>query len=269
MRLPLILARPGSARVSFLSFVTAPSSRRQTSLLQVIDSRFGQIDAAVGRVGADSREGHRELSWGVQRLEAKLDRLIAAVEGTAAVPQRRAAAGGNASQERGVSSGSGVVVTQDLIVESNFREGGQGVSSSAKLDSMLAGHDQIDANKDTADLRSLISKIAEAVGVNSGPNASDDEEDRRRIKERFKDALEKDQNRRIREEETTKEKWLEYVFGICKPDGRIGKAGSRCAARPCSKVLDAMRNVMCFVYATFEQAYPPSFKICSRFVRPE
>jgi hypothetical protein len=24
--------------------------------------------------------------------------------------------------------------------------------------------------------------------------------------------------------------WLEYIFGICKPDGRIGKAGSRSVA---------------------------------------
>ena len=23
-------------------------------------------------------------------------------------------------------------------------------------------------------------------------------------------------------------RWLEYVFGICKPDQRIGKRGSRC-----------------------------------------
>jgi hypothetical protein len=25
-----------------------------------------------------------------------------------------------------------------------------------------------------------------------------------------------------------REEWLDYVFGICKPDRRIGKQGSRC-----------------------------------------
>ena len=237
MRLPLILARPGSARVSFLSFVTAPSSRRQTSLLQVIDSRFGQIDAAVGRVGADSREGHRELSWGVQRLEAKLDRLIAAVEGTAAVP------GPAASQERGLGSGGGMPERgsgRDLAASKMVSGAGDLSAAQVQKEAVAlgGGGSASDAaglaeplERDKDDVRNLLAKIAEAVGVSLGPPPSDDEEDRRRLKERFKDALEKDQDRRIREEETTKEKWLEYVFGICKPDGRIGKAGSRCAAR--------------------------------------
>ena len=29
-----------------------------------------------------------------------------------------------------------------------------------------------------------------------------------------------------------KESWLEYIFGICKPDARIGKKGSRSAPPP-------------------------------------
>jgi hypothetical protein len=32
----------------------------------------------------------------------------------------------------------------------------------------------------------------------------------------------------------TLSRWLDYVFGICKPDQRIGKRGSRCVC-PYSK----------------------------------
>ena len=79
-----------------------------------------------------------------------------------------------------------------------------------------------------SELKSILSQISGAVGVSIGPDPSDDEEDRRRIKERFRDALERDQHRRIMREETTGDKWMEYIFGISKPDGRIGKVGSRC-----------------------------------------
>jgi hypothetical protein len=54
----------------------------------------------------------------------------------------------------------------------------------------------------------------------------DDAEDRKRLKERLKEAL--DENKRTRPDyEVEKEDWLEYIFGICRPDGRIGKEGSR------------------------------------------
>ncbi len=57
----------------------------------------------------------------------------------------------------------------------------------------------------------------------------DDDEDRKRIKERLKEAVESDKRVRARVVKTTKhESWLEYVFGICEPDRRMGKHGSRC-----------------------------------------
>ena len=71
-------------------------------------------------------------------------------------------------------------------------------------------------------------------------------DDRKRLKERLKDAVEHDQSAAARGAgEAEREGWAEYLFGICKPDGRVGKLGSRwgtmraracqrCAARDCA-----------------------------------
>ena len=183
-------------------------------------------------MGADSREGLRDLSWGVQRLEAKLDRLIAAVDGSSVQPTQT---GGPAMSQERSRGARGWVDEGAQVQDQTLDEGFQGRPPQALPPGpglpREPGRPADGDDSGREEMKSMLSKIAEAVGVKSGPTPSDDAEDRRRIKERFKDAMEKDQNRRIREEETTKEKWLEYVFGICKPDGRIGKAGSRCAAR--------------------------------------
>jgi hypothetical protein len=70
-----------------------------------------------------------------------------------------------------------------------------------------------------------LDRIAETVGVTDGPDK--EEEDRKRLKEKLKEVLEIAQRNRIQQITSEKEKWLEYVFGICRPDGRIGKRGSR------------------------------------------
>ena len=51
---------------------------------------------------------------------------------------------------------------------------------------------------------------------------------------RLKDALEESRNasRGPQDAEARAEGWLEWAFGICEPDGRVGKKGSRCAHRP-------------------------------------
>jgi hypothetical protein len=71
-----------------------------------------------------------------------------------------------------------------------------------------------------------IERIALAVGARLGTGVSE-EEDRRRLKEKLKEALESAQRNQMQHVESEKEVWLEYIFGICKPDGRIGKMGSR------------------------------------------
>jgi hypothetical protein len=61
--------------------------------------------------------------------------------------------------------------------------------------------------------------------------AKEEAEDRKRLKERLKEAL--DEGKRILRTSTDlkSDGWLEFIFGICKPDGRIGKAGSRFVPR--------------------------------------
>jgi hypothetical protein len=72
-----------------------------------------------------------------------------------------------------------------------------------------------------------VDRIAVAVGVKGGGNEGDDEEDRKRLKEKLKVAIELDRRSRIRTIVSKREVWLEYIFGICSPDQRIGKRGSR------------------------------------------
>ncbi len=73
----------------------------------------------------------------------------------------------------------------------------------------------------------LVSTAVGAETLRTGANAGDDEEDRKRLKEKLKDAIVKDRRSRFRKVEPEHEVWLEYVFGICKPDQRAGKRGSR------------------------------------------
>ena len=58
-------------------------------------------------------------------------------------------------------------------------------------------------------------------------SSGDDNEDRKRLKEKLKEALESDRRRRLRPIVSARQQWLEYIFGICKPDRRNGKRGNR------------------------------------------
>ena len=53
--------------------------------------------------------------------------------------------------------------------------------------------------------------------------------------------LESEKQLRVRGDISEGEAWLEYIFGICKPDRRVGKLGSRCVA-VCCCVLLCMRT---------------------------
>jgi hypothetical protein len=73
-----------------------------------------------------------------------------------------------------------------------------------------------------------LDSIDAAVGFSHTTNpGGDDEEDRKRLKERLKQALKKEQKKSLRKPGAEKKSWVEYIFGICKADGRIGKKGSR------------------------------------------
>ncbi len=71
-----------------------------------------------------------------------------------------------------------------------------------------------------------VDEIAQAIGIDKqDANAGDDDEDRKRIKERLREALET--NYEHMKKNTRKKSFLEYFFGICKTNGRVGKVGSR------------------------------------------
>jgi hypothetical protein len=72
-----------------------------------------------------------------------------------------------------------------------------------------------------------LGQISASLGIKSGANEGDDEEDRRRLKEKLKAAIEVDRRSRVLTIVSRSEVWLEYIFGICSPDQRLGKRGSR------------------------------------------
>lgn len=72
-----------------------------------------------------------------------------------------------------------------------------------------------------------LEQIAISMGVRGVNTEGDDEEDRKRLKEKLKQAIEADRRSRIRTIVSRSEVWLEYMFGICRPDQRLGKRGSR------------------------------------------
>ena len=76
-----------------------------------------------------------------------------------------------------------------------------------------------------------INMIAEAVGVRLRAKQEEDAEDRKRLKERLKEALMLEKRSLVDADD--RETWAEYIFGITKPNGRVGKMGSRCAHARC------------------------------------
>jgi hypothetical protein len=71
--------------------------------------------------------------------------------------------------------------------------------------------------------------VAKAVGAPllQRISAGDDNEDRKRLKEKLKEALESDRRGRLRRIQPETQQWVEYLFGICSPDRRNGKRGHR------------------------------------------
>ena len=70
-----------------------------------------------------------------------------------------------------------------------------------------------------------LDEIADMVGAKPRNAIEDKLEESKRLKEKLKSALELEKLQlRIFEQ---KETWMDYIFGICKPDGRVGKMGSK------------------------------------------
>ena len=75
-------------------------------------------------------------------------------------------------------------------------------------------------------LEKMLEQITKVIVVKNVCEG-DDDEDRRRLKEKLKLAIEADRRSRIRPIVSRAEVWLQYIFGICQPDRRIGRRGSR------------------------------------------
>jgi restriction endonuclease S subunit len=80
-------------------------------------------------------------------------------------------------------------------------------------------------NKRIDSLDEKLENIAEALGVKRTKTNNDDE-DRKRLKERLMQAIEH-HHKRLPKNGDVKESWISYIFGICEPNGRNGKQGSR------------------------------------------
>ncbi len=85
----------------------------------------------------------------------------------------------------------------------------------------------IDFSKKIWTIDKKLEQIAVSMGVRGVSSEGDEEEDRKRLKEKLKQAIEADRRSRVRTIVSRAEVWLEYIFGICRPDQRLGKRGSR------------------------------------------
>ncbi len=72
-----------------------------------------------------------------------------------------------------------------------------------------------------------LDKISHSLGVKMGGNDGNDDEDQKRLKEKLKVAIEVDRRTSVRAIVSRGEVWMEYIFGICLPDQRMGRRGSR------------------------------------------
>ncbi len=93
-----------------------------------------------------------------------------------------------------------------------------------------AGFLQIDTKLAAMDKK--LEKITASMGIRSVANLGDDEEDRKRLKEKLKQAIELDKQNHVtvRNIVSDRELWMEYIFGVCSPEPRTGKRGSRSMA---------------------------------------
>jgi hypothetical protein len=163
----------------------------------------------------------REIVNNARHLDAKINKIADAIAALGVHCTSSSAGatirvnGGQEKLVKGLASGSGRVCgtprsdteqqPMDAIMQEVFR----------KLDN----------------LDKKLGNVASAVGVRSSMVAGDDDEDRRRLKEKLKEALDRDRRSRLHEVTSEHAVWLEYVFGICKPDQRMGKRGSRCIGK--------------------------------------
>jgi hypothetical protein len=123
-----------------------------------------------------------------------------------------------ASIRRRLQSLEGTLLAmQQSFEERMLRQFSEVVGSIRDMDSRL--------EQKMAELGEQLEGVSEALGSKPNVSSRDDDADRKRIKERFKSALEHEKRHSV--SEIKLEGFFEYLFGICSPNGRLGKRGSR------------------------------------------
>ena len=82
----------------------------------------------------------------------------------------------------------------------------------------------VDFDRHFEKIHRRINLVSDLVG--GDPLVKGKGEDRKRLKERLKEAI-KTEKLKSSGLVHDREEWMEYLFGICEPDGRVGKPGSR------------------------------------------
>jgi hypothetical protein len=197
--------------------VSYPSGRDAKS--DASDSRFGTQLLDVAQLS----EKEKPAQPAEQQSTAGLSGLEKQVTNELSVPQARAGLSFNKKHVRGTS-------LQPVWGGSHRGSRKEGMLTTE----MLAMKPTLDVDRKldalSESLGKKLERIAYVLGIrnlNVVDNSADDAEDRKRLMEKLKFAFESDRQKKLSKLESDGEKWLDHVFGICKPDQRIGKRGSR------------------------------------------
>ena len=139
--------------------------------------------------------------------------------------------------EEGVEGKLDTLIKQlDAILRhnENFQSYDKEMRSFSKLDALETNLEKKIGLIVEEKLASLHDRLIEIFNVVSsdremerkGSNTSERiaQEERKRLKERLKEAVETKASTEMTYKNSS---WMEYIFGICKADGRLGKEGSR------------------------------------------
>jgi hypothetical protein len=181
----------------------------------------------------DGFNSHRLGKGAWQQAESSriLGRDLDFVQTQNAVPGKRGS--GQGTSKKLATRSSSLPAGSAIWMQDENREKIEGFSSSSTLP-LEPARTPVDVlsefksfNTKFGSLVKKVELIAISMGIHGVSSEFDHEEDRKRLKEKLKQAIEIDRRSRIHTIVSHAEAWLEYVFGICQPDQRLGKRGSR------------------------------------------
>ena len=162
------------------------------------------------------------------RTAAATASTAAATATSSAAARRESAARDSASDAADGGSGPRLAGSGSRHADPLRANGPDSEGQGAALDAGVAREAESRAVKlQLEGLDRTLALVAGAVGVNHVDGERGGGDDRRRLKEKLKEAMESGQRLSVRQIDSEREMWAEYIFGICKPDGRVGKVGSR------------------------------------------